>query len=86
MLSRVVLLATLWTVACEAPLSTEFARQEYWSELLFLSPGDLSDPGSELASPVSLALQADSLPLDHQENPSHKNNYIYINTNIYNDG
>ena len=22
---------TLWAVACQAPLSTEFSRQEYWS-------------------------------------------------------
>ena len=35
-----------------------FFRQEYWSGLLFPSPGDLSDPGIEARSP---ALQADSL-------------------------
>jgi len=34
-----------------------FSRQEYWSELPFLSPGDLPDPGIK---PGSLALQADS--------------------------
>ena len=28
--------ATPWTVACQAPLSMKFSRQEYWSELLFL--------------------------------------------------
>ena len=37
----------------------EFFRQEYWSGLLFPSPGDLPDPGIELGSPL---LQADSLP------------------------
>ena len=42
----------------QAPLSMEFSRQEYWSELLFLSLGDLPDPGIEPRSP---ALQADSL-------------------------
>ena len=36
-----------------------FSRQEYWSELLFHSPGDLLDPGIEHGSP---ALQVDSLP------------------------
>ena len=50
---------TLWTVACQAPLSIGFSRQEYWSELLFPSPGDLPDPGIEPGPP---ALQADSLP------------------------
>ena len=30
-LSRVRLFATPWTVACQAPLSMGFSRQEYWS-------------------------------------------------------
>ena len=29
------------TVACQAPLSMEFSRQEYWSGLPFPCPGDL---------------------------------------------
>ena len=49
---------TPWTVAHQAPLSIGFFRQEYWSELLFPSPGQLSHPGIEPRSP---ALQADSL-------------------------
>ena len=40
-----------------------------WSELPFPSPGDLPDLAITLASP---ALHADSLPLSHQGNPSHK--------------
>ena len=36
-----------------------FARQEYWSGLLFPSPGDLPDPGIEPGSPT---LWADALP------------------------
>ena len=43
----------------QAPLSTGFSRQEYWSGLPFPSPGDLLHPGIE---PRSLALQADALP------------------------
>ena len=50
--------ATPWTVAYQAPQSMEFSWQEYWSGLLFPSPGDLPDPGTE---PRSSALQADSL-------------------------
>ena len=45
---------TPWTVAHQAPLSVEFSRQEYWSELPFPPPGDLPDPGithASLASP-----------------------------------
>ena len=41
-----------------------FPRQEYWSGLPFPSPGDLPDPGIEPASPVSPALQEDSLPAE----------------------
>ena len=44
--------ATPWTIACQAPLSMEFSRQEYWSGLSFPSPGDLPDPEMELASPA----------------------------------
>ena len=46
----------------------EFSRQEYWSGLPFLSPGDRPDPGTE---PRSLALQVDSLPSEAPENQVH---------------
>ena len=60
LLSCVWLFATPWTIACQAPPSMEFSRQEYWSGLPFPSPGDLPDPGIQPRSP---ALQADaSLP------------------------
>ena len=36
---------TPWTLVHQAPLSMGFSRQEYWSRVLFPSPGDLSDPG-----------------------------------------
>ena len=42
--------ATPWTVACQAPLSMEFSRQEYWSELPFPSPGIFPTQGSNLVS------------------------------------
>ena len=64
--SRVQLSATQWTVSCQAPLSMGFCRQEYWSELPFPSPGDLSDPGIKPRSPT---LQADSYCLSHQGSP-----------------
>ena len=57
---------TPWSIACQAPLSMGFPRQEYWSGLPFLSPGDLPDSGLEPGTP---ALQADSLPLSHQGSP-----------------
>ena len=56
---------TLWTIALQAPLSMGFSRQEYWSGLPCLPPGDLPHPGMEPASLVSSALQADSLLLSH---------------------
>ena len=59
LLSRVQLFATPWTVAYEAPPSTRFSRQEYWSWLPLPSPEDLPNPGTEPESP---AMQADTLP------------------------
>ena len=56
--SRVQLFVSPWTVACQAPLSLEFSRQEYWSGLPFSSPGHLPDPEIEPRSPT---LQTDSL-------------------------
>ena len=41
-----------WTVACQAPLSMEFPRQEHWSRLLFPSPGDLPNPGIKPETPA----------------------------------
>ena len=51
-LNLVPLFTTPWTVACQAPLSWDFSRQEYWSWLPFLSPGDLPNPGINALSPV----------------------------------
>ena len=53
--------------ACQAPLSMEFSRQEYWSGLLSPFLGDLPDPGIEPMSLVPHALQMDSLLLSHWE-------------------
>ena len=53
---------TPWNVAHQAPLSTGFSRQEYWSALPCPTPGDLPDPRIEPVSPASPVLQADSFP------------------------
>ena len=53
-------------IACQASLSMEFSRQEYWSILPFPSPGYLANPGIEPGSP---ALQADSLPSEPPVKP-----------------
>ena len=59
-------LVTPWTVARQAPLSTGFPRQEYWSGFPLPSPGDLPDLGIKPESPE---LQADSLPTDAPRKP-----------------
>ena len=57
---------SLWTAAHKAPLSMEFSRLEYWSELPFPPPGNLSDPETESASPESSELAGRySLPLSY---------------------
>ena len=58
------LFVTPWAVARQAPLSMEFSRPEYWSRLPFPSPGDFPTLGIEPGSP---AVQAESLPSEHQE-------------------
>ena len=58
LLSRVQLFATPGTVAYQAPPSTGFSRQEYWSGVPLPSPGELPDPEIEPGSP---ALEADTL-------------------------
>ena len=71
--SRVWLCVTLWTVACQAPLSMEFFRQECWRGLPCPPPGDFPDSGIE---PMSPALQADSLPLNQWGSPMIS--YLYV--------
>ena len=56
LLSCVWLFAIPWTVAHQASLSMEFSRQEYWSGLPFLPPGNIPDPGIKHTSPVSPSL------------------------------
>ena len=51
--SHAQLFATLWTVACWAPLSMGFSGQEYWSGLPCPPPGDLPHPGMEPTSLTS---------------------------------
>ena len=55
-LINVRLCVTPWTVACQAPLSMGFPRQEYWSGLPYTPPGDHPYSGIELTSHMSLAL------------------------------
>ena len=50
------LFAIPWTVACQAPLSMDFPRLDYWSSLSFPTPGDLPNSGIEPESPVSPTL------------------------------
>ena len=62
---------TLWTVACQAPLSMGFPRQEYWSGLPFPFPGDLPDPEIEPNFLYFFHWQVDSSQLSHQGNPTY---------------
>ena len=70
----VSLFTTPGTVACQAHLSIEFSRQEYWSRLPFPSLGDLPDPGIESMSHVSCIGRWVLYQLSHQGSP------IYVTT------
>ena len=54
-LSHVRLFGTIWTISYQVPLSVKFSRPEYWSGLLFHTPGDLLNTGIE---PKCLAFPA----------------------------
>ena len=60
-------------IAWQAPLSMGFSRLEYWSGLPFPSPGDLPDPGSKLASPVSPALAGRYFTIEPPGKPLEEN-------------
>ena len=53
---------------CGPPVSSAhgISQAQYWSGMPCPPPGDLPDPGMELASPAAPALQVDTLPLRHQ--------------------
>ena len=83
-LSCVQLFVIPWTMACQAPLSMGFSRQEYWNGLPFPSPEELPNTGIEPWSPAS---QADSLPLSYREVLSSLNRtkhaYIFTYVHVY---
>ena len=58
---------TQWTVAHQTPLSMKFSRHEHWNGYPVPPPGVLPNSGIEPASPVSPALQTDSLPSEPPE-------------------
>ena len=72
--SHVQLFVTPWTITRQAPLSTGFSRQEYWSGLPCPPPGDLPNPGIEPTSHVSPDLQAYLFTTEPLRKPSFMNN------------
>ena len=71
--------ATPQTVALQAPLSMGFSRQDDWSGLPCLPPGDLPNPGIEPRSP---ALQADSLPSEPPGQTLHATAWINLENSM----
>jgi len=66
------------------PLPMGFSGQEYWSGLPCPPPGDLPDPRTELASLMSSALAASSLPLAPRGKPSHAQTHTHTHTHLLN--
>ena len=64
--SCIWLFVTLWIIACQAPLSIGFSRQEYWAGLPFLPPGVLPNPGIKPVSLKSPALVGGFFIPQHQ--------------------
>ena len=74
--SRVQLFARLWRVACQAPLSIGFSRQDYWSGLPYPLPGESSQPRNGTC--VS-CIQADSLSLSCWGSPQTFDSFCFKN-------
>ena len=70
--TALIIFATPWTVTHQAPLSMEFSRQEYWSELPCPPPGDLSDPVIDPKTLCLLCWQTGSLSLAPRGKPSYQ--------------
>ena len=68
-LSHIQLFSTPWTVACQAPLSMGFSRQEYWSWLPFPAPGHLPHPGIEPVFPALAGRFFTTAPPGPQKSP-----------------
>ena len=78
LLSHIQLFVTQWTVACQAPLSMESPRQEYWSRLSFSPPGDLPNPGIKPASLASPTLAGGFFTTEPPRKPT-----IYVKLNHF---
>ena len=61
---------TLWTTARQSHLSMKFSRQEYWSGLQFLTPGDLLNPRFEPIFPASPELPGGFFTTEPPGSPS----------------
>ena len=77
--SHVRLFATPWTVACQAPLSMGFSRQEYWNGLPVPSPGDLPNPGIKPSSPALQAVALSSEPSEKHNFPLENSDLVFTN-------
>ena len=70
--------ATPWTVACQAPLSLEFSKQEYWIRLPLPPPGGSPIQASNLHVRHLLCWQVDSSPRSPLESPVHPGRAVCV--------
>ena len=77
------LCASLLTVACQAPLSMGFFRQQYWSGLSCSDPVDLSNPGIKPSSLRSPAVAGGFFTTRATWEALKATIYIYIYTHTY---
>ena len=74
--------AILWTIAFQALQSMGFSRQEYWTGLPFLSPGDLPNPGIDPGSRSVPALQADFFTAEPPRKPLRLFFFLLVSSSI----
>ena len=78
--------ATPWTVACQAPLSMGFSRQEYWSDCHSLLQGIFPTQGSNpgiLHCRQTLPNQLQGKPLKKHRNLFKKSNFLEFQNDFH---
>ena len=73
-----------WTIACQPPLSMEFSRQQYWSELPFPPPGDLPNSRIEPESPALASRFFITTPPGKPYIPSYTQGILKVRGKMYN--
>ena len=72
-----------WAVACQAPLSMEFSRQESWSGFPCPPPGALPNPGIKAVPPTLAGEFFTTEPPGKPYEHTHRHIHTYMHTCVH---